>query len=236
MRALIVDDEPLARTRLSRLLTELGAFSELYSAENADQALSLMTSFKPEVVFLDIAMPGLSGLQLAEKLGSEVLPPAFIFVTAHPEHALDAYSVAPVDYLLKPVNGARLVQAIARLRKPTLLDPERGQRDWPTVTGYYAGQRRQLPVNRILYFRAEDKYVRAVSVGESMLTEQSLQHLLSEHPALLIRIHRNTLINKLFFKSLVHKGSQYYVQLSGCNEQLEVSRRLVSAVKIALAN
>lgn len=235
MKALIVDDEPLARARLSRLLTQLQAFEQILVAEDVQHALQLNQQFRPEVVFLDIAMPGLNGLQLAERLSATPLPPALIYVTAHPEHALDAYSTAPLDYLLKPVNSARLSQAIARLDKPTRLNPEPLLRSNEVLSGQYGGVKRQLSLRQVQYLKAEDKYVRAVGLAaEELLLEQSLQQLLERYPQSLLRIHRSVVINKMYFKALINKNNRHYIALQNSDELLEVSRRLLGAVKAAL--
>jgi len=235
MKALIVDDEPLARARLSRLLTQLQAFEQILVAEDVQHALQLNQQFRPEVVFLDIAMPGLNGLQLAERLSATPLPPALIYVTAHPEHALDAYSTAPLDYLLKPVNSARLSQAIARLDKPTRLNPEPLLRSNEVLSGQCGGVKRQLSLRQVQYLKAEDKYVRAVGLAaEELLLEQSLQQLLERYPQSLLRIHRSVVINKMYFKALINKNNRHYIALQNSDELLEVSRRLLGAVKTAL--
>lgn len=235
MKALIVDDEPLARARLSRLLTQLQAFEQILVAEDVQHALQLNQQFRPEVVFLDIAMPGLNGLQLAERLSATPLPPALIYVTAHPEHALDAYSTAPLDYLLKPVNSARLSQAIARLDKPTRLNPEPLLRSNEVLSGQCGGVKRQLTLRQVQYLKAEDKYVRAVGLAaEELLLEQSLQQLLERYPQSLLRIHRSVVINKMYFKALINKNNRHYIALQNSDELLEVSRRLLGAVKTAL--
>ncbi|MCC5452644.1 LytTR family DNA-binding domain-containing protein [Rheinheimera sp. UJ51] len=234
MKALIVDDEPLARARLFRLLTDLQQFSEILQAANADEALRLNAAAQPEVVFLDIAMPGLNGLQLAERLATQTLPPAVIYVTAHPEHALDAYNTAPMDYLLKPVSSVRLAQAVARLHKPTLTDPLRGRDSAGVLSYQQAGVQRQLAVTQVLYFQAEDKYVKAVTTEDEILLELSLQQLQESFPQYLIRIHRSTLINKLFFDSIQQKEQRHFVTLRQCPVQLEVSRRLLTPLRNAL--
>ena len=234
MKALIVDDEPLARARLFRLLSELQQFSEILQAANAAEALQLNAAAQPEVVFLDIAMPGLNGLQLAERLTSQSLPPAIIYVTAHPEHALDAYSTAPMHYLLKPVSGVRLAQAVARLHKPTLTDPLRGRDSAGLLSYQQAGVQRQLTVTQVLYFQAEDKYVKAVTAEDEILLELSLQQLQESFPQYLIRIHRSTLINKLFFESIQQKEQRHFVTLRQCAAELEVSRRLLTPLRNSL--
>lgn len=114
MNILIVDDEPLARSRLRRLLAECAVNAVVTEAASAEQARQLAASLQPDLVLLDISIPGESGLQLAEVFASSALPPALIFVTAYPEHALAAFNVHPVDYLLKPVSLSQLQRSLQR--------------------------------------------------------------------------------------------------------------------------
>ena len=115
MNVLIVDDEPLARERLSRMVGELEGCRVLQPcASNGEEALALIDSLKPDVVLLDIRMPGLDGLQVAAKLCEREAPPAVIFCTAYDEHALAAFEAQAVDYLVKPIPRERLADALAR--------------------------------------------------------------------------------------------------------------------------
>ena len=112
MNVLIVDDEPLARERLSRLVSEIEGYRVLEpSATNGEEALALIDNLKPDVVLLDIRMPGIDGLQVAAKLCEREAPPAVVFCTAHDEFALDAFQVSAVGYLVKPVRPEHLIEA-----------------------------------------------------------------------------------------------------------------------------
>ncbi|MBX9763572.1 MAG: response regulator, partial [Pseudomonadaceae bacterium] len=119
MNVLIVDDEPLARERLSRMVGELEGYRVLEpAASNGEEALSLIDSLKPDVVLLDIRMPGLDGLQVAAKLCEREAPPAVIFCTAHDEFALEAFQVSAVGYLVKPVRAESLSEALKKAERP----------------------------------------------------------------------------------------------------------------------
>ncbi|MGB0988134.1 MAG: LytR/AlgR family response regulator transcription factor, partial [Pseudoalteromonas spongiae] len=117
MNVLIVDDEPLARARIARLLQKLRPdFNIMSLAENAEQALLACSDLVPDLALLDIEMPGLSGIELAEKLKEFNPPPAIIFITAYPDKALPAFAVAPQGYLVKPIDEVALAKAIDGLK------------------------------------------------------------------------------------------------------------------------
>tara|TARA_R110002126_G_scaffold16527_27_gene66093 strand:+ start:21174 stop:21896 length:723 start_codon:yes stop_codon:yes gene_type:complete len=235
MKVLIVDDEPLARTRLQRLLSAIPGFSCIGEAQNSEQALSLCQKLQPDVLLLDIAMPGNDGLQLAAQLASQPLPPAIIFVTAHPQHALDAYQVCPADYILKPVSIERLSAALSRLGNRTRAHLER-QPEADELISYQLGSAtRQVGLSKVFYFSADSKYVRMVFSGGEALLEQTLNQLQQKYPQQLVRIHRSTLINKQHFSTLrAAADGKHYIELAGIDGRLEVSRRALSQVKQAL--
>ncbi|MDX1678495.1 LytTR family DNA-binding domain-containing protein [Arsukibacterium sp.] len=235
MKVLIVDDEPLARARLRRLLSAEPGFSCVGEASNSQQALQLFLQLQPDVLLLDIAMPGGDGLQLAAALAREAVPPAVIFVTAHPQHALDAYQVCPTDYILKPVSAQRLSAALARLGNRTRAHLERVQQQDEVISYQLGSATRQINLSKVLYFSADSKYVKMVFNGGEALLEQSLSQLQQRYPEQLIRIHRATLINKAYFSAL-RSGTdgKHYVELTGVDTRLEVSRRALSQLKQAL--
>lgn len=124
MNVLIVDDEPLARERLSRMVGDLDGYRVLEpAASNGEEALSLIDSLKPDVVLLDIRMPGLDGLQVAAKLCEREAPPAVIFCTAHDEFALEAFQVSAVGYLVKPVRAESLSEALKKAERKKISSP-----------------------------------------------------------------------------------------------------------------
>ncbi|MBZ9612530.1 LytR/AlgR family response regulator transcription factor [Rheinheimera maricola] len=230
MKVLIVDDEPLARVRLKRLLAEQANFSCVGEAENAAEAMQLTKTLQPDLLLLDIAMPGEDGISLATAIAALPTPPAVIFVTAHPQHALAAYQAGPADYLLKPVSPQRLADALQRLGTHTRAHIERKTAE-PKVSYIQAGIKRQLELKEVMYFSAEDKYVRMVHTDGEALLEQSLALLLQQYPDQLLRIHRRTLINKAHLSRLVSISGKHWVSLNGCTEKLEVSRREVVNVR-----
>lgn len=231
MKVLIVDDEPLARSRLKRLMAQLSRFEVVGEASDTAMAIDLVHSQQPDVLLLDIAMPGTDGIDFATELLSLPTPPAVIFVTAHPEHALNAYKAAPADYLLKPVSAERLQQALEKVGLYTKAHVERQKNTEAKIIYTQAGVKRQLKLKDVLFFSAEDKYVRMVYKGGEAIIEQSLVQLLQQFPQQLLRIHRSTLINKTHLDRLVSVNNKHWVRLHGCDERLEVSRREVANIR-----
>lgn len=231
MKVLIVDDEPLARSRLKRLIAQLSQFKVVGEASDTTMALDLVHSQQPDVLLLDIAMPGTDGIDFATELLALPTPPAVIFVTAHPEHALNAYQAAPADYLLKPVSAERLQQSLEKVGLHTKAHVKRQKNTELKIIYIQAGVRRQLELKDVLFFSAEDKYVRMVYKGGEAIIEQSLVQLLQQFPQQLLRIHRSTLINKTYLDRLVSVNNKHWVRLHGCDDRLEVSRREVANIR-----
>lgn len=236
MRVLIADDEPLARSRLRRLLSAHPGFSCVGEAATGDEVLVMNSDLKPDLVLLDIDMPGPDGLAVASRLKAGPLPPAVIFVTAHPEHALDAYRSAPADYLVKPVSAERLAEALQRLGTQTRAHRERArQQDGDgTVWIHYqqAGRHRRIALERTLYFMAEDKYVKVVHEDGEALLDESLRQLETRLGDALLRIHRNTLVNRARIIALHAEGDGHHgIELTGLDGRLPVSRRMVRRVR-----
>ncbi|WP_372759992.1 LytR/AlgR family response regulator transcription factor [Pseudoalteromonas sp.] len=232
MNILIVDDEPLARTRLRRLLIEQNW--PLHSeASNATEALALVNKSLPDLVFLDVDMPGISGLEVASELNKLPIAPAIIFVTAHPEHALEALQLNAAGYLVKPVSAANLQKVLAQIGR---LNKVQLQKQQLTKISYQlAGTLKTIDLESVYYFSAEEKYTKMVFKGGTALIEQSLKQLEALYPTQLLRIHRNTLINKHQLVALhTQANGSHSVELMHCGEQLAVSRRELKTVKMAL--
>lgn len=233
MRTLIVDDEPLARSRLKRLLLAHPDYACVGEASNGEEALSQVKDLKPDLVLLDIEIPGGDGLSVAEQLNTLQIPPAIIFVTAHPEHALDAYRVSPADYLLKPVDPERLGQSLerifARKRSYSLENPD------STWVCFKKGETYQrIRFTDVLYFVAEDSLVRLVySEGEAIL-EESLLQIEAQYPNDTLRIHRHLVVNRHRISALKKQRNGHVVFIEGSELPLEVSRRKLSDVKAAM--
>jgi two-component system response regulator AlgR len=231
-RLLIVDDEPPARERLRSLLDELGGIDVVGEAAGGDEAVALCERLAPDVVLLDIRMPGMDGIEVARHLTALSEPPAVIFTTAYDEHALEAFDAHAVGYLLKPVRREKLARAVrhaARVASPQLrrlaersqLGRRRGQicaRSGQRVT--------MIPVEDVLYFAAGQKYVTVHSRGGQALIEDSLRSLAEEFAPDFVRVHRNSLVALRHVSSVErNEVGQLFVRVDGCAEMLPVSRR-----------
>lgn len=235
MRVVIVDDEPLARSRLSRLLAQCNGYQVVAEAENGQQALQRCADLQPDLVFLDIEMPGADGLSVASELSNNPLPPAVIFVTAHPQHALAAFQVAPAGYLLKPVSLENLQQCLQRLGVSTRVHLEKQKASAPRLSFRIGLEQRSILLSELFYMQAEDKYVRLVYEGGEALTETSLKQLQEKYPDQLLRIHRHTLVLTERVSGLSRGADgQHLIILRDCPQMPEISRRELSNVKALL--
>lgn len=257
LNVLIVDDEPLARTRLRQLLVDCAATLPLMvvgEAENGPQAIAMVDETKPNVVLLDIHMPGMDGLEAARNILKREPAPAIIFVTAFEEHALQAFEVQALDYLVKPVRAERLASALVRGRErcksALLLRMDEAARTLGTVRTHITvperGRMLLIPLDDIVYLRAEMKYVTIRTAEREFLTEESLTTFESEFATRFVRVHRNALVAR---KSLVgfqrvkapesppgeRQGDGHWeVMLKELPDRLPVSRRQWSVVRAAV--
>jgi two-component system response regulator AlgR len=234
MKIVVVDDEALARQRLVALIEELGPPYEIVGeAANGAEALSECQRLGADLVLMDIRMPGMDGLQAAGRLAQIENPPAVIFTTAYEEHALAAFDNAALDYLLKPVRRERLLAALQRSQRLT-----RSQLNSvspappPHLSASYRGGVKTLPLEQVIYLRAEDKYVVARHAAGELLLEESLKRLQARYAAWFLRIHRNALVSRNHLLGL-EKDSAGGIRavLRDCEERLEVSRRHLPAVR-----
>lgn len=243
MRVMITDDEAPARARLRSLVEELGGMEVVAEAANGQQALMQCHQSAPDVVLLDIRMPGMDGLEAARHMAGLEYPPAVVFTTAYSEHALAAFDAQAVDYLLKPVRKARLRQALDKAQRfsgeqlTALHAASLGQPAQRShISARLGGKLYLVRIEDVIYFHADDKYVTLrARDGAQVLIEESLKSLAAEFPRRFLRIHRNALAARAFIRAMEkHDKGQYYVELEGCDERLEVSRRHVSEVKALL--
>jgi len=238
MKILIVDDEPLARERLQRHLQDIDSDIESIEAENGLAALEQYQQHTPDIVLLDIRMPGMDGIETAGKLSEFETPPAIIFTTAYDEYALDAFDAQAVAYLLKPIRKDKLekaLQSAKRLNRVQLQNINQDD-DIETQDNYlsvriHSGVRK-IELKDIYYFLAEQKYVTVKYREGEVLIEESLKSLESRYSDSFIRIHRNALISKQQLKA-IRKDQQgrYLSELKEVDEKIEVSRRHVAAVR-----
>ncbi len=186
MRVLIVDDEKLARDRLRELLNDIGGYTVIGEAMNGAEAVEKASELNPDVLLMDIRMPGMDGLEAAMHLMSMENPPSVIFTTAYDQHALDAFEVNAVDYLLKPIRRDRLANALTKAHKLTTkqareIHQARSEPQARThISVHLRGNIRLVPVQEILYFTADSKYVVVRTPAEEHLIEDSLVNLEKE--------------------------------------------------------
>ena len=236
MKILIVDDEPLARSRLKDLLEDISGHELVGEADNGRDAIDATNQLSPDVVLLDINMPEMGGLEAAIHMSKIKHPPSVIFTTAYSEHALEAFDANAIDYLLKPIRRARLEQA---LNKAQPLMPEQlnatatdNQQTRKHISAHYRGGIKLVPIEEIIYFQSDNKYVAAHYLNGEILIEESLKNLEQEFVDSFTRIHRNSLVANTFIESLEKIGeNQYHLRLRGCDRRLEVSRRQLPNVR-----
>jgi two-component system response regulator AlgR len=234
MRVAIVDDEPPARDRLRSLIAEIDGCECVGEAGNGQDAIALVTRLTPDVVLMDIRMPGMDGVEAARHLGTLEQPPAIIFTTAYDEYALRAFETQAAGYLLKPVRREKLTEALARavrLTRPQLAaiaaSTETRRRTHLSVR--VRSELRLIPVDDVLYFLADQKYVTVRHRNGEELIEESLKSLEDEFAPDFVRIHRNTLVAIRQMASIDRSDDgQYSVRLRDVPEVLQVSRRLAS--------
>jgi len=235
MKVLVVDDEPLARQRLEQILSPMEQISEVLSASNGLQAIEICQQDKPDVVLLDIRMPGIDGLETAQHLSQMEKVPAIIFTTAYDEYALEAFKVSAVDYLLKPVREEKLHQSLLKacqLNRAQLQAIKSQPSGRTNITAKISGNIKLIPVADIFYFQADQKYVTVMHQHGETIIEDTLKELQAEFDAGFIRVHRNALVAKKFISG-IHKNNEghTFVTLNGCDSMVEISRRHLSAVK-----
>ena len=232
LKALLVDDEVPARSELRFMLGEVGGVEVVGEAGSASEALQLIKAIPYDVVFLDINMPALSGIDLAETLAGLEHPPAIVFVTAHSEHAVKAFEVAAADYLVKPVEAERLRTAIGRVA-PAAEAPVRLER----VPVEKAGKKLLLQIQDIMYIMAKDDYSYIFTDGERYLSTLSLAQLETRlQPQGFFRVHRRFLVNLAQVKELapMYGGTMLLTLKDSATSQVPASRRRVPALKRAL--
>ena len=242
MRILIVDDEALARLRLRTLIEDLGDPQAQITAEvaDADEALLALRDQAADVVLLDIGMPGRDGLRLATALKALPQPPAVVFVTAHAEHALQAFELEALDYLTKPVRRDRLREALQRVQQRLALQQgtaAAAPMAEAVIVVSDRGRVLRLPVREVLYLKAEQKYVTLRTAQHTHVLDDALADLELRLGERFVRIHRNALVAVDAIRSLELRGAEpegWAVRVAPLDEWLAVSRRQVSAVRQAL--
>ncbi len=238
MRALVVDDESLARERLIELLGEMNDVEVIGQAGDGHEAIEAVERLRPDLVFLDIRMPRMDGLEAARHLATFERAPAIVFCTAYDEHALAAFDANAVDYLLKPIRAERLRAAIERAGRfgrdaaQALGRADSSPRERSHLCARVRGNLVLVPISEIDYLLAEDKYVIVHHAGSEVLIEEPLKALEVEFGERFVRIHRNCLValDKLAGLNRAADG-RVLAKLENVDASLEVSRRNLPALR-----
>lgn len=238
MDIVIVDDEPLARQRLARMVEKL-EHQVVAQADSAQAALEAIATFDPDVVLLDIRMPGEDGIEAARKISALDDPPAVIFCTAFDQYALDAFGTEAVGYLLKPVRAEQLQDVLERAQRPNRLQrvatrtdeqPQRNHVSAKTLRGVEL-----IPLDDVRAFIADQKYVTVHHVNGEHLLDDTLKDLEEEFGHRLLRIHRSALVSVQHIQAMERTPQGHYeVRLVDVPVRPQVSRRHASALKALL--
>ncbi len=240
MDVLIVDDEALARQRLVRMVEKIDGFSVVAEADGAEEAMVAITAHDPDIVLLDIQMPGRDGLSLARDIAALEDPPAIIFCTAYDQYALDAFGTNAVGYLLKPVKAEQLLQVLEKATKLNKIQRVAAQKKSAPKkenqrTQISAKTRRGvelIPVEDVRYFLADHKYVTVYHRNGEHLLDETLKELEEEFVGRFVRVHRNSLVSIKHIEALERTAQgQYQVRLADIETRPVISRRHVSDLK-----
>lgn len=247
LRVFIADDEELARERLRALLADVAAElpTEIAGeAANGLQVIERLPGTGARVLLLDIQMPGMAGLEVARHLAKLPDAPAVIFITAHERHAVEAFELNALDYLLKPVRAPRLAAALKKAAGAGPAPAAGLERASERAREYFSVAERNrislVPVRDVVYFKAELKYVTLRTRAGEHLIEEPLVQLEREFADRFVRIHRNCLVSRAAIRGFERAGTQddephWEVMLEGLEERLPVSRRQWQAVRELVA-
>lgn len=241
MNVLIVDDEQLARQRLRHMLSGMGQ-QVVGEAASGEQALQQTINSSPDVVLMDIRMPGMDGLEAAGYINQMDNPPAIIFTTAYSDHALKAFETHAVDYLLKPIKQERLANAISAAKRLTRAQIQRLRivdegEIRSKICVKCRGSLELVPIEDIIYFKADQKYVTLKTDDHEYLIEESLKALEQEFNHRFLRIHRNALVSENHIAGLTKNDAGHHcVLLTDTDDLLEISRRHLPSIRKKLKN
>ncbi len=235
LRILVVDDEAMAIERMQVLLSRMENVNLVGTANTGGQALRLIEALTPDLLLLDISMPGLDGIGVAQAVQRLPQRPAIIFVTAFDQYAVTAFDVAAADYLLKPVDPARLAKALVRVRELRINAPEIPADDDGFVKEFWVPHRSEIvrvDVEAIDMIEAERDYMRLHTAERSFLLHQTIKELERKlDPDRFIRIHRSKIIRRNRIKGLVHLGYGVWSVDLGDGGDHRIGRTYLSDVK-----
>ena len=244
MRILIADDEALARKKLKRFLAEIHPSPVIVEAGDGLETLDCLESMKPDLVFLDIQMPGMTGLEVIEAFGVEEMPPV-IFTTAYDQYAIKAFEHNAIDYLLKPFDEERFAKAFKRFEdrsgKPSeaesallsrLVEQVRSKDCLERIMVRQNDRIVPVSVSNILWFEADDKYIRVHAENAKFYIRNTIANLANRlDPKKFVRAHRSAIVNLDFIQELESLTHGDYQILLKNGDSLTLSRRYSSAVK-----
>lgn len=236
MRILIVDDETLARDRLKRMCEGEAQHEVVGEAANGTQAVQLCDELQPELVLLDIRMPGMDGLETARHFLGLDDPPAVIFCTAYEEHAIAAFDLQAVGYLLKPVRKDKLLDALGKAVRLNRAQLSALQGDNQARRSHIAARTHKgielISLDTVRYFQADQKYVTVRYSEGEVIVDETLRELETEFADLFVRVHRNALVAMQHVEALVKDGDGHVaVRLQGLDETIAISRRHLPGVR-----
>ena len=238
IQVLVVDDEQLARERLIRLVDAFEGYRVCAEASNGEEALSAIHQAQPDIVLMDIRMPGMDGMAAAEQIATLKTPPAIIFCTAYDEYAISAFKVQAIDYLLKPGKKEALEAALLKTGKLNKVQLNEGlaTSNEPEATPYLVAKTWKgselIDLTHIYYFMADQKYVTVHHQNGQTVIDNTLKELEADYSPRFLRIHRNTLVNTHYIEALIRdKAGHYTIRLKDSAGEIPVSRRHTSEVK-----
>jgi two-component system response regulator AlgR len=244
MDVLIVDDEMLARQRLARMLEKLEDYDLVAEADSAEAALAAICQHDPDIVLLDVQMPGEDGLSLARRIAALEDPPAVIFCTAFDQYALDAFGTDALGYLLKPVRAEQLLDVLAKAQRVNRVQRaylQDAQQPTTNSRNHISAKTRRgvelIPLDDVRYFIADNKYVTVYHLKGEHLLDETLKELEEEFGNRFLRIHRNALVSTKHIEALERSPQgQYQIRLADTDVRPAVSRRHASELKNLLKN
>lgn len=244
MHVLVVDDELLARQRSIRMIEGIEGYEVVGEAVNGEAAVQSIQNLDPDIVLLDIRMPGEDGLVTAKKISELSDPPAVIFCTAYNEYAIEAFETLAVGYILKPLQNDQLIAALekaSRVNKVQKAALEKKPESGASRRNKIAAKTRRgvelVAVDNVFCFIADQKYVTVVHSGGETLIDDTLKDLEKEFEDVFVRVHRNALVAIPQIERLERMSSgQYELQLKDTDFRPVVSRRHVASVRDLLSN
>lgn len=235
LNILIIDDEAPARDRLRRMVDEMTGYEVAGEARSGAEALEQIKLLQPDILLLDISMPGMDGMSLARILQNSEASAGVIFCTAYQDQALEAFEREAIDYLVKPVRPERLEQALEKAKR-YLGDTRKLEVD-QFLRSTVGGKVVLTPIHKVLCLVAEDKYTTVVHGAGETVIDESLTDLEQRFPNLFFRVHRNALVAQRYIRGLERTASGHtLVILSGTDRKPEVSRRNASALRKLLSH